>query len=157
MNGWAHERIHGWRTIPADRALTCVATSFGSAGDLLPTLAIAAALRRRGHDIRFVANPSYESQVRRAGRPIDGMPFAYDQFTLSEYVERLGVGRRLRIKRRARADLVAMLGAVLGDVPMARRAAELGARFDAARDGAETAADVIERRIASASFLHDFR
>src|SRR5262245_52527304 len=49
------------------RRLTCIATSFGSAGDFLPTLAIAAALRRRGHEVRFVGNPSYESQVHRAG------------------------------------------------------------------------------------------
>jgi len=31
-----------------------LASSFGSAGDFLPTLAAAAALRRRGHDVRFV-------------------------------------------------------------------------------------------------------
>jgi rhamnosyltransferase subunit B len=213
------------------RRLTCIATSFGSAGDFLPTLAIAAALRRRGHDVRFVANPSYESQVRlaagappvvvglgsafsrvagdllrdvatacadldrrclvvghpggvafpsntlavrwaphervfsraaavvvhggagttaealRAGRPIVGVPFAYDQFTLCEYVERLGIGRRVRVKRRSRADLMAMLREVLSNAAMAQRATEAGARFAAEPDGAETAAEVIERRI----------
>lgn len=44
-----------------------VATSFGSSGDFLPTLSIAAALRASGHDVLFVSNPSCESQVRAAG------------------------------------------------------------------------------------------
>jgi len=79
--------------------------------------------------------------------PIVGVPFAYDQFTLCEHVERLGVGRRVRVKRRSRADLAATLGAVLSDAAMARRATEAGARFAAEPDGAKTAAEVIERHI----------
>ena len=67
------------------RRLTCIATSFGSAGDFLPTLAIAAALRRRGHDVRFVANPSYESQVRRA--ELDFVP-AGEPADVLEWIER---------------------------------------------------------------------
>lgn len=47
--------------------MKCVVSSFGSAGDFLPTLAVGAALRRRGHDVRFVANPFYERQARNAG------------------------------------------------------------------------------------------
>jgi UDP:flavonoid glycosyltransferase YjiC (YdhE family) len=45
----------------------CLASSFGSAGDFLPTLAVAGALRRRGHDVRFVANPAYAARVAGAG------------------------------------------------------------------------------------------
>ena len=47
--------------------LRCLATSFGSAGDFLPTLATAAALRRRGHAVTFIANPFYASRVTQAG------------------------------------------------------------------------------------------
>lgn len=47
--------------------MRCLVTSFGSAGDFLPTLALAAALKRRGHDVRFVANPFYEGRTRSAG------------------------------------------------------------------------------------------
>lgn len=46
------------RAAPAKR-LTCVVTSFGSAGDFLPTFAIACALHRAGHDVTFVSNPFY--------------------------------------------------------------------------------------------------
>jgi rhamnosyltransferase subunit B len=44
-----------------------VVTSFGSAGDFNPLLAIAAALLRRGVDVTFVANPFYEARVRKSG------------------------------------------------------------------------------------------
>ena len=47
--------------------MKCVVSSFGSAGDFLPTLAVGAALRRRGHEVRLVANPFYESRARNAG------------------------------------------------------------------------------------------
>ncbi|NUO49284.1 MAG: glycosyltransferase family 1 protein [Polyangiaceae bacterium] len=44
-----------------------VATSFGSAGDFLPTLAIAHALHTAGHEVVFVTNPFHERAVRAAG------------------------------------------------------------------------------------------
>jgi UDP-N-acetylglucosamine:LPS N-acetylglucosamine transferase len=44
-----------------------VATSFGSAGDFFPTLAIAEALHSAGHDVVFVANPFHEGAVRQVG------------------------------------------------------------------------------------------
>jgi MGT family glycosyltransferase len=47
--------------------MECVVSSAGSAGDFLPTLTVAAALRRRGHGVRFVANPFYEHRIRKAG------------------------------------------------------------------------------------------
>jgi UDP:flavonoid glycosyltransferase YjiC (YdhE family) len=65
-----------------------------------------------------------------------------------EYVERLGVGRRgVRLKRRSPADLATTLRAVLSDARMAQRATVAGARFAAEPDGAETAAEVIERHV----------
>ena len=62
-----------------------VASSFGSAGDFLPTLAVGAALRRRGHEVQFVGNPFYvlhrvlsdDSMGRRATRA--GMRFAEER------------------------------------------------------------------------------
>lgn len=47
--------------------MNVLATSVGSSGDFLPTLAIAAALHRRGHRVRMVTNPFYERQVQRCG------------------------------------------------------------------------------------------
>ncbi len=44
-----------------------IASAFGSAGDFLPTLAVARALARDGHDVTFVTNPFHERSVRAAG------------------------------------------------------------------------------------------
>jgi len=71
--------------------------------------------------------------VLRAGRPIVGVPFAYDQFSLCARVERLGVGLPMPVGRRTRADFAAVLARLLSDDALARRAAEAGPRFDAER------------------------
>src|SRR5215472_18603765 len=52
--------------------MNCVVSSFGSAGDFLPSLAIGGALRRRGHRVWLVANPFYASRARHAG--VDMVP-----------------------------------------------------------------------------------
>lgn len=44
-----------------------VASSFGSAGDFLPTLAVAHALHLDGHEVVFVTNPFHEDAVRATG------------------------------------------------------------------------------------------
>ncbi len=44
-----------------------VASSYGSAGDFLPTLAVARALHTAGHEVAFLTNPFHERAVRRAG------------------------------------------------------------------------------------------
>jgi UDP:flavonoid glycosyltransferase YjiC (YdhE family) len=49
--------------------MNILATSFGSAGHFLPTLAVASALHGRGHRVRFVANPVFEAQVCRSSLP----------------------------------------------------------------------------------------
>ena len=80
--------------------MRCVVTSFGSAGDFLPTLALAAALRRRGHDVRFVANPFYESRVRHAGLELIPAGEYYDLYRRLEqnpsYADASNAGALLR-------------------------------------------------------------
>jgi rhamnosyltransferase subunit B len=44
-----------------------VVTSFGSAGDFLPTLAVARTLHQRGHHVLFVSNPFHAPPVQAAG------------------------------------------------------------------------------------------
>jgi UDP:flavonoid glycosyltransferase YjiC (YdhE family) len=85
-------------------------------------------------------------EALRSGRPIVGVPVAYDQFTLCESIERLGVGVRVPLARRSRRDLAAVLERVLSDAAMQDRAASAGARFAAEPDGAVAAAEEIERR-----------
>jgi len=48
-------------------------------------------------------------EALRAGRPIIGVPFAYDQFSLCAHAERLGVGVRVPVARRTRADFIAVI------------------------------------------------
>ncbi|MFO0555513.1 MAG: glycosyltransferase [Polyangiaceae bacterium] len=43
-----------------------VASAFGSAGDFLPTLAVARGLRNAGHEVTFVTNPFHADVIRRA-------------------------------------------------------------------------------------------
>jgi len=86
-------------------------------------------------------------EALRSGRPIVGMPVAYDQFTLCEWVERLGVGVRVPIARRSQRHLAHALERVLSDAGMRERVARAGARFAAEPDGAEVAADEIERLV----------
>lgn len=85
-------------------------------------------------------------EALRSGRPIVGVPMAYDQFSLCQRVERLGIGVRVPVRRRTRADFAAVLGRILGDDGVAARARDAGQRFAAEPDGAEVAAHVIEPR-----------
>ena len=89
-------------------------------------------------------------EALRAGRPVIGLPFAYDQFELCARMEDLGVGVRVRTGRRTRQHFRRVLEHVLADEPMRRRAAEAGSRFAAERDGAESGADVVEALVARA-------
>lgn len=47
--------------------LKILVCAWGSTGDVLPPIAVGAALRRRGHDVSFVGNPFFERPVRDAG------------------------------------------------------------------------------------------
>lgn len=60
------------------------------------------------------------SEALRSGRPVLVAPFGYDQFAMAFEVERLGVGVRVRKKRRGRAAWRR------GAVPRARRHRPLG-------------------------------
>jgi rhamnosyltransferase subunit B len=84
-------------------------------------------------------------EALRSGRPVLGVPFAFDQFTLCEWMQRLGIGRRVALRGRDVATLVSSLRRLLSDRAIAGRAIEVGARLGAERDGAEVAADAIER------------
>ena len=84
-------------------------------------------------------------EALRAGRPILGVPFAYDQFSLCARLERLRVGVSMPVARRTRADFTAILHRILADDALARRANDAGRRFTLDSDGADVAADVISR------------
>ena len=84
-------------------------------------------------------------EALRCGRPIIGVPLAYDQFTLCSWIEHLGVGIRVPVGGRTRRDFVCVLQRVLSDDSMRRRATHAGARFAEEPDGAESGADAIER------------
>jgi len=84
-------------------------------------------------------------EALRSGRPLVGVPAAYDQFTLCAWIERLGVGVRVPLARRSRRELAGVLERVLSDAAMQERAVRAGARFAAEPDGAVAAAVEIER------------
>ena len=101
----------------------------------------------RAAAVVFHGGSGTTGEALRAGRPLVGTPIAYDQFTLCEWTRRLGVGVRVPQARRSRRDLARVLERVLSDADMQRRADTLGARFAAEPDGAEVAADEIERLV----------
>ena len=47
--------------------LHAIISGWGSAGDMIPLLAVGAALRRRGHDVDFIGNPHFERTAVDAG------------------------------------------------------------------------------------------
>src|SRR5215472_6768208 len=47
-----------------------VVTTFGSTGDLNPFIALALALRSRGHDIVFAVEANFQQQVSELGFPV---------------------------------------------------------------------------------------
>ena len=64
--------------------MNVVVTSFGSAGDFNPLLAVAAALVRRGVSVTFVANPFYEQRIRSTGCRFVGAGQFFDIFAALE-------------------------------------------------------------------------
>jgi len=47
--------------------LKILVSAWGSTGDVLPPIAVGAALQSRGHEVSFVGNPTFERPVRDAG------------------------------------------------------------------------------------------
>jgi UDP:flavonoid glycosyltransferase YjiC (YdhE family) len=86
-------------------------------------------------------------EALRCGRPIVGVPFGFDQFWHCAAIETLGAGVRVPIARRTRADFAEAIERALSDEAIGRRASDAGRRFAAERDGAESAADAIERLV----------
>lgn len=83
------------------------------------------------------------AEALRAGRPSLAVPHAYDQFNNALRVGRLGAGLALSRHRLTVQRLVRALDRAIHDESLARRAAELAPSM--AADGAEAAADAIER------------
>jgi UDP:flavonoid glycosyltransferase YjiC (YdhE family) len=86
-------------------------------------------------------------EALRCARPIIGTPFAFDQFAVCAAMERLGVAVRVPVAKRTRADFARAIEGVLSDASIAGHAIETGTRFAGERDGAETAADTVERLV----------
>jgi rhamnosyltransferase subunit B len=87
-------------------------------------------------------------EALRCGRPVIGVPFAFDQFTHCSQIEKLGLGVRMHEARRTQADFAAAIARTLGDRSMQQRASDAGRRFAAERDGAESGADAVESLVA---------
>lgn len=89
------------------------------------------------------------AEALRAGRPVLALPFAYDQFAMAWQVEKLGVGMKLSKGNRKQKHLVSALSRLLSGQAIQERAASLGASLRLERDGAEAAAEKIERMVVS--------
>jgi UDP:flavonoid glycosyltransferase YjiC (YdhE family) len=89
------------------------------------------------------------SEALRSGRPIIVAPFGYDQFAMAFEVERLGVGVRVRKKKRGRAAWRDAIARATSDGDIAARARASGEAFRAERDGADLAAERIARLCAT--------
>src|SRR5262245_46612414 len=87
-------------------------------------------------------------QAMRAGRPMLVMPYGHDQPDNAERVRRLGISRTVARAAFTAERVARELERVLGDPSYAARAAEVG-RIVSAEDGARSAADAIERVLAS--------
>jgi rhamnosyltransferase subunit B len=90
-------------------------------------------------------------EALRCGRPIVGVPFGFDQFTLCSRIENLGIGVRVPMATRTPAHFASALQRVLCDESMKRRAIGLGERLAEERDGAESGADAVETLVAEQS------
>jgi rhamnosyltransferase subunit B len=56
-------------TVP-DRPLNVIVAGWGSAGDVVPLLAVGAELKSRGHRVHAVANPAFQATAQEAGVPM---------------------------------------------------------------------------------------
>ena len=83
-------------------------------------------------------------EALRCGRPVIGVPLAFDQFTLCSWIKKLGVGVRVPVAGRTRSGFGRVLERVLSDDSMKQRATGASRRFAEERDGAESGADAVE-------------
>lgn len=86
------------------------------------------------------------AQSLRAGRPSVVVPFAHDQFDNAARLRRLGVSATVSRNRITSQALASALRIALDDPVYSSRASTLGQHLQA-EDGAETAADILERAV----------
>jgi rhamnosyltransferase subunit B len=67
--------------------LKILVSAWGSTGDVLPPIAVGAALRRRGHEVSFVGNPVFERPAREAGLTMIPVGRAEDHRRMMDDVE----------------------------------------------------------------------
>ena len=74
--------------------LKILVSAWGSTGDVLPPIAVGAALRCRGHDVSFVGNPFFERPVRDAGMTMIPVGRAEDHRRMMDDVELFDVSKK---------------------------------------------------------------
>ena len=74
--------------------LKILVSAWGSTGDVLPPIAVGAALRCRGHDVSFVGNPFFERPVRDAGMTMIPVGRAEDHRRMMDDVDLFDVSKK---------------------------------------------------------------
>lgn len=90
--------------------MRCLVTTTGSHGDVHPYIAVARALKERGHEVRFLVHPHFHPDVRAAG---------IDPAALGEHFDLLGVLRDPDLMHRRRGGRV-VLRLMLETIPELR-------------------------------------
>lgn len=129
--------------------MLCLLTALGSYGDVYPMVGLGEALQRRGHEVRLIANPHFESVVRGAGLELVPISSAeeYEEFTACQELWSPKEGLRLIFKRGAMAvldELYAILGELHrpGQTVIAAHGLDLASRVFAETHDAPVAAAV---------------
>ena len=66
-----------------------VLTSHGSTGDIYPVIALAVALQRAGHSVRFATIPHYQAEIEAAGVEFYPLCPNWEQADLTYWMGRL--------------------------------------------------------------------
>ena len=66
-----------------------ILTSHGSTGDIYPIIALAVAMQKAGHDVRFATIPHYEAEIKAAGVEFYPLCPNWEQADLSYWMGRL--------------------------------------------------------------------
>jgi UDP:flavonoid glycosyltransferase YjiC (YdhE family) len=85
------------------------------------------------------------AEALRSGRPILVLPFAFDQFHMANEVEATGAGIWVRKRDRSLDGVARALTWLVSDDRFIRRASQLARSLSTEPDGAEIAAELIER------------
>lgn len=67
--------------------MLCILTALGSYGDVFPMIALGAAMRRRGHEVKIVANPHFAGVIRQAGLECVGVMATDDYEQLTRHAD----------------------------------------------------------------------